>query len=601
MVEWRGLEVLPLGRDIDDLPELLSGDRFVRLLDELSVGVDYLLVSAPSAPSPAGVAVGRVTSGVLLVGRELSTTAGEIDDVAERAELVGAESSAWRSDRRSPLGWASRGVTQGPRRSPSRPRRSGPTSPRLSPSPISQMISWPRSRRRSWWIRRRVRTRTCPRRAAEHDREGAGKRRPRLHQLGRSFRDRRRTGHRLERAPRVPRPSHRPALAGADRPTSRFLQRWSGQRFAVLPSASRPSVAVPLTPRPVAAAAVRTFKQSGDARSRALLRMLGQVTRLGLLRLWPHQIILDASPPSTEHASEPGDLSTYLDRVLGGSTYLAVYASPPRSNRKPVVQLIESSGRIHAYVKISVSPLTASLVRNEGQVLEELQVRRSPTVLVPRVLHRGVWQGRDILVQSALTASGEVTPARLRAAMIEVCATGERETVDLAENGYVQSLFTRLDALSETRGGPLRAALQDIVGGGHQQGSRLALGAWHGDWTPWNMGASGEQVAVWDWERYEVGVPVGYDAVHHEIQRAVVRGGVAPIEAARSAVQRAAELLDGFGLDGHQARLTSRLYLVEIGTRYETDGQRDNGARLGELESWLLPVLDESRVGRGAP
>ncbi len=90
LVERAGLRVLPPGADIDERQERLSGGRFVEILDELSAQADYVLVVAPLATSPSGVAVGRVTSGMLLVGRELRTTSTDVDDVVERAELVGA-------------------------------------------------------------------------------------------------------------------------------------------------------------------------------------------------------------------------------------------------------------------------------------------------------------------------------------------------------------------------------------------------------------------------------------------------------------------------------------------------------------------------------
>ncbi len=85
-----GVRVLPPGEDIDELTERLSGDRFIKVIRELANDTDYLLVVAPAADAASGVAVGRVTSGVLLVGRELRTTSTDIDDVVQRAELVNA-------------------------------------------------------------------------------------------------------------------------------------------------------------------------------------------------------------------------------------------------------------------------------------------------------------------------------------------------------------------------------------------------------------------------------------------------------------------------------------------------------------------------------
>jgi polysaccharide biosynthesis transport protein len=90
LVERDGLRVLPPGADIDERQERLSGSRFVDILTELSAEADYVLVVAPVATSPSGIAVGRVASGMLLVGRELRTTSTDVEDVVDRAELVGA-------------------------------------------------------------------------------------------------------------------------------------------------------------------------------------------------------------------------------------------------------------------------------------------------------------------------------------------------------------------------------------------------------------------------------------------------------------------------------------------------------------------------------
>ncbi|MDQ4037768.1 MAG: hypothetical protein M3313_05335, partial [Actinomycetota bacterium] len=43
----------------------------------------------------------------------------------------------------------------------------------------------------------------------------------------------------------------------------------------------------------------------------------------------------------------------------------------------------------------------------------------------------------------------------------------------------------------------------------------LDFAAWHGDWSPWNMAWRGRRVQLWDWERFESGVPVGMDRTHY--------------------------------------------------------------------------------------
>ena len=95
----------------------------------------------------------------------------------------------------------------------------------------------------------------------------------------------------------------------------------------------------------------------------------------------------------------------------------------------------------------------------------------------------------------------------------------------------------------------------------------IAFGSWHGDWTPWNMTVSGGRALVWDWERFDAGVPVGYDAVHYRLQ-ALVSDGRAPQAAAEATVAGAPAVLAPFGVQPGAARFVATLYLLEIAARY---------------------------------
>lgn len=124
----------------------------------------------------------------------------------------------------------------------------------------------------------------------------------------------------------------------------------------------------------------------------------------------------------------------------------------------------------------------------------------------------------------------------------------------------------------------------------HAGDTVFRYGAWHGDWAPWNMANLADALLVWDWERFATGVPLGFDAVHHELQKRIqstqdARGAV------ESTVRKAAELLAPFGVPTEGREVTALLYLVDLATRYLTDRQAEAGARLGVLGTWLLPVL----------
>jgi hypothetical protein len=99
-----------------------------------------------------------------------------------------------------------------------------------------------------------------------------------------------------------------------------------------------------------------------------------------------------------------------------------------------------------------------------------------------------------------------------------------------------------------------------------------------------------DTLLVWDWERFATGVPLGFDAVHHELQLRIQSTGDAK-DAVEQTVRMAGELLAPFGVAPAARTLTALLYLVDLAVRYLTDRQAEAGARLGVLGTWLLPVL----------
>jgi hypothetical protein len=86
--------------------------------------------------------------------------------------------------------------------------------------------------------------------------------------------------------------------------------------------------------------------------------------------------------------------------------------------------------------------------------------------------------------------------------------------------------------LDRAAGGP--AAVQALALRVEQRhGERvLAFGQVHGDWTPWNLGATDAGLAVWDWERAVCDGPAGLDAAHFDLQLTAARAGRGPAHAA---------------------------------------------------------------------
>jgi hypothetical protein len=355
--------------------------------------------------------------------------------------------------------------------------------------------------------------------------------------------------------------------------------------YYVVPDAKRPRLLVPSGSRRVAAAAVRRYAepQSRSARFK-------RDAVVAALRTGASSVLLRDRIKVTGPAAE--SIDGHLRAVLGRDLAVSIHIGPARANRKPVLQLIGPDGETFGFGKLGAGPLTQRLVRDETNALIALGRSGLTRLTVPTVLHAGQWRGLQVLVQSALPVwlpRAPLTPRRLAAAMVDIAGCCGYTTGALVGSAYWADLRSRLAGVADRPEGIALAAAAELLGG-HCGATTLRYGAWHGDWAPWNMANLADALLVWDWERFAQGVPVGFDAVHHELQRRIQSSGDAA-GAVEATVRMAGELLAPFGVDPGARELTALLYLVDLAVRYLTDRQAEAGARLGVLGTWLLPVL----------
>lgn len=363
--------------------------------------------------------------------------------------------------------------------------------------------------------------------------------------------------------------------------------RGSTAEYIIVPNARRPKLVLPRRPRRVTAAALRNVKASATGMARLKLRALSFATRIGLADVLPDRLNLEA-----DLGTGPSGIDVHLATVLDRQMFVSIYIGPSRAVAKPVLQLLTPAGESFGFAKIGTNALTRRLVRTEAEALLLLGACEWSKLTVPAVLHHGQWHHHEVLVQQALTGSGSgrVAPADRAAAMAEL-ARVHGVTSQLAFTGqYGATLRARIDGLTRSRYATiLGSALDRLVATPGK--ARLDFGSWHGDWSPWNMTLVGSRVGVWDWEQFETGVPLGYDALHYRVQQAVVQESLRPEQALEQARLEAPDLLAPFGVSRDDARVVMALYTVDIATRYLEDGEVEAGTRMGRLDTWLEPVL----------
>ncbi|MFI5099237.1 MAG: hypothetical protein ACHQE5_01785 [Actinomycetes bacterium] len=358
--------------------------------------------------------------------------------------------------------------------------------------------------------------------------------------------------------------------------------------YALLPSVDDARLAVPLRPWAAASAVARSQAAAGSTRAAVRNRSMALAFRVGLAgRLLPGRLVV------TQAEGARDGLDSALADLLGQDVRLGIRLGPRRANRKPVLQVVSARGRLLAYAKLGTNPLTDRLVRAETAALLQLadDTRLGP-VRVPQVLHSGGWQGHPLLVQAPLPVHRAADPggARLVEAMVAVAGTGTGTPCALVDLPWWGRTAAALEALPPGDVAGRLGAVRDRLAA-DAAGCALTPSAWHGDWNAGNCSVVPGAVLVWDWERYETGVPAGFDALHLSLQ-AAISAGVDPGEAACRVLADAARLTAPFGLPAQDAPVVAAAYLWGIGVRYAADDQDGAGAAVGRLGDWLLPVLE---------
>lgn len=360
-------------------------------------------------------------------------------------------------------------------------------------------------------------------------------------------------------------------------------------RYAVLARGAVPKMLVPVEPSTAASASLRRASGADGLRGSVQRAAAGAAVSAapGLLR------------QRVEVRGGENGLDELIGSVLGEAVSFSVSIGTARVNRKPVLQVFDRTGRCRAFGKVGWAAHTCADVEAEGRALAAIGGRRFDHLVPPALLARTRWEGRPVLLTAPLVPRGWRTLRVGRsswkpptAAMRELNAHFAETPAPLLQAPWWARQWQEVGRLADvvTRGRLARAMEQVAQLAGDRP---LAWGAWHGDWTPWNMASDGHRTLLWDWERFETGVPAGLDAVHYVLNVATA-GAPATADKILQGLHLAVR---GGGWPEGERELTVRLYLVAILVRYLRLVAVPGGEHIAPRAAQVLIALERLSAG----
>lgn len=361
-------------------------------------------------------------------------------------------------------------------------------------------------------------------------------------------------------------------------------ERGASPGFLVVPNAAAPRILIPAGNAPAAAASMRRYSAAISLREtlqRWGLAMGLQVGAAGLLLR--DRVQLDSSGTA--------GLMSHLEAVFSQSVSVSLSVGPARANRKPVLQVFDAKGRSLAFVKVGDSATASGHVMREAESLRVLGTQQFSSIELPSLIDMSQWNGMAVLVMSALdtrpVARGPGL-ARLRGrAVDELAAAFRQPRATLAQTPMWTALRADCLLLLDEEIRTLYGNCLDRVES--QFPDRLLdVGAWHGDFSPWNMAQRSHKLQLWDWERFELGVPAGMDRVHYALNRHLRTAGTTMQTVLDGLEKGAPALADKRSEDG----VVVAAYVASISLRYLLGAQGPGGESIDQKSRLMLSTLD---------
>jgi len=352
--------------------------------------------------------------------------------------------------------------------------------------------------------------------------------------------------------------------------------------YAFVPRRSSARFLVPLSNHVSAGRTLRKYSASLTVNEIAQRTAMSVAFRLG-----GSMMLRDRVTVLGEHRS----LRAYLSEWFGQPVSFSISIGTVRLNRKAVLQIFDSRGRTLAYAKVASTQRVIDDVQAEARALRRIEGRLPREIVAPRVLGTEVWEGSYVLLISPLEISmwqplrGRWSPPVRQMQLLNE-AFAEPDQL-LGETAMWQRLQDACAAL-------VPGAVRDTIGhlleevANRAEARPLRVGAWHGDWTSWNMARGrGRNVLLWDWERFETGVPAGMDHCHF-----LVNAAVRERRFSAKAIVAALDGLQPAGQHSTASDLVVSSYLARLALRYTGGAQGPGGHVISGRAEILVRALD---------
>lgn len=278
-----------------------------------------------------------------------------------------------------------------------------------------------------------------------------------------------------------------------------------GLPYAVVAARSNPRWwLLPLHSRPAAAAGLEMLQPVTRAAHLAKHAARG-IARLGPLRwLGRGQLALSGLP----------DLGGAFD---GAVAHVACFTGTDGPHRKTALQVMDASGAILGYAKLSRAAHVRPWLRNEAETLRRVADLGLKTADVPTLMALRDEAEHSLLVTDSLKSATHAAPREPGQAHLAFLAELRARTGRTGAGPTLDRLAQRAADLALRAGADWAARLARTNTALRPVADEIPVCLAHGDFTPWNTFLQNGRLYVFDWEYADERWPVGFDLAHFQL------------------------------------------------------------------------------------